>query len=127
MPEGLAEPEDAKAGGRDLSFATSLLEIPHRLVDALRGQLDGAVMHADAADRLEINVSLHRFGGIHVHRLHEPARLVGANRQQREIDRSESPANIRKERRVGRIACEIQAEAADADHESAPQRAVTVE
>ena len=45
--------------------------------------------------RLEVEMRLHRLRRIHVNALHEPARLVGADRQQRQIDRAEPAAGCR--------------------------------
>ena len=55
---------------------------------------------------LKIQVRLHGFRRIHVNGLHEPARFVRANRQQRQIDRPEPLTNVAEERRVCRIAGE---------------------
>ena len=73
-------------------------ERPQRIVDPFRRQLERAEMNADALRRAEIQVRLHRLRRIHVHDVHEPARLVRADRQQREIDRTEPVADVAEER-----------------------------
>ena len=84
-----------------------VLERSQRLVDALGGQLERAEMHADALGGAEIQVRLHRLCRIHVNGLHEPARLVGADREKGQIDRTEPLPDIAKERRIRRVAGEI--------------------
>jgi len=54
-------------------------------------------MHADAFGGLKIEVRLHRFCWIHVNGLHEPARLVSADGQERQINRTEPQPNVAKE------------------------------
>jgi hypothetical protein len=50
--------------------------------------LKGAEVHGDAPARSEIEMRLHRFRRIHVDVFHEPARLVGPDGNEREIDRA---------------------------------------
>ncbi|GJE73239.1 hypothetical protein CHKEEEPN_4803 [Methylorubrum podarium] len=55
------------------------------------------------AERLigaEQRQGLDRVGRVHVLRLHEPARLVGADRQGREPRRAEAGADLAKDRAV---------------------------
>ena len=77
--------------------------------------------------RFEIQVRLHRLRRIHVNGLHEPARLVRADRQQRQIDRAEPLPDVAEEGRIRGVAGEIDARAAGRQHEAAPQRAVSIE
>ena len=67
-----------------------------------------------------------RFGGIDVRRLHEPARPVRADRQQREADGLESPRDLREVIAPARIAGEVHVARFRADHESAPQIAIAI-
>ena len=64
-------------------------------------------MHADTLGRFEIQVRLHRLRRIHVNGLHEPAWLVGADRQKGQIDRAEPFSNVAEEARIRRVAGEI--------------------
>ena len=57
-----------------------------RCIDRFVGQLEGAEMYADAAFGAQIAMRADRFLRVHVMGAHEPARLVSADRQQREID-----------------------------------------
>jgi len=68
-----------------------------------------------------------RCSSAHFYRLHEPARLVSADGQQREIDRAETLPDVAEERRIRRVAGKIYPPAARDDHESAPQRAISIE
>ena len=49
-------------------------------------------MRGDAGPRLEVEVRSDGVVRIHVLFLHEPARLVRTNRQQREVDKRNRPA-----------------------------------
>src|SRR5437879_4771207 len=110
-----------------MSRAARVLERAQRFVDALGGQLEGAEMHADAFGRLEIHVRLHRLRRIHVNDLHEPPRLVGADREQGQIDRTEPLPDVAEEWRIRAIAGEKYARGARHQRESTPQRAVSIE
>ena len=79
------------------------------------------------AARLKIQMRLHRLRWIHVYRLHEPARLIGADRQQCEIDRPETVPNVREEWRVSGVTGEVDPLRACRDDESAPQRAIAIQ
>ena len=55
-------------------------------------------------------MNLHCLGGINVLRGHEPARLVGANRENRKIDRTETLRDVGKIFRVAGVTGEEEAE-----------------
>jgi hypothetical protein len=57
---------------------------------------------------------------IHVNRLHEPARLVCANRQEREIDRTQPPTDVAEKIGIGSVAGEIDADISRQHGEPAP-------
>src|SRR5689334_2350872 len=59
-----------------------------RCVDRLVGQLKGSVMMRERELGAAVAERLHGLGRIHVLVAHEPARLVGADRQDREPERS---------------------------------------
>src|SRR5262249_31043915 len=59
--------------------------------------------------------------------LHEPTRLVSADRQARKIHRPQLLTNLSKHWRVSRIAGEEYPDALDAHHESAPERPIPIE
>jgi len=61
-----------------------------------------------------------RIIGIHVLVPHEPARLIGANGQERQIDAAESFAHLAKMPSVPGVTRKIDLPAARADNESAP-------
>src|SRR5213079_570001 len=99
----------------------------NRLVYSLRGQLKRAEVHRDAAAGAEIEVRLHRFSRIHVDVLHAPARLIGADRQERQVDRGEPRGDLPEMGAVPRIAGKEDPASPGLDQESAPQRAIAVE
>src|SRR5579863_10177126 len=74
-------------------------------VDGLIAKLEGAVMNRDAGLGAQDLMRLNRLLGSHVHRRHKPARLVCADRKQRQTGRPEALADAGKmlpEPRVGR-------------------------
>lgn len=66
--------------------------LAHRFV----GELEGAPMHRDGFAASAFDKGLDGFLGIHVHRLHDVARVVGADRDHAEIDRTMTLANFMK-------------------------------
>ena len=71
----------------------SLGERPQWRIDRLVGQLERAEMHAEAPARADCEVRAQGFVGVHVHGLHEPARFVGANWNQGEVEGPQPRAN----------------------------------
>src|SRR5690606_12452502 len=69
---------------------------------------------------------LHRLFGVHVYRLHEPARCVGADGQQRQIDTAEHVRDIAEATAIAGVAGKIEPEAIDIDDPATPQRTVAV-
>src|SRR5205807_8747056 len=113
--------------GRHAALPQRLRQLPNRLVYPLRRQLKRAVVHREAPARAEIEMRLHGFRRIHMDVFHEPAWLVGADREQRQIDRSEPRGNLPEMGAVAGIAGKQQTPAARLDQEPTPQRAVAVE
>ena len=72
--------------------------------------------------RLEGEMSADGLGGIHVHRLHEPPRLVGTDGQQRECRRAEPGPDRREMRSPGGVAGKPDRATRGPEHEAAPQR-----
>src|SRR5215831_10932961 len=70
---------------------------------------------------------LHRVRRIHVHGSHEPAWLIRADRNQREINGSAALADLVEEWHVRGIAGEVDAPLPCHEDESAPERAVAIE
>src|SRR5438105_4152321 len=84
-------------------------------------------MHADAFSRLKINMRLYCLGRIHMNGLHEPARFVCSDWQERQIDRAESQANVAKEVPISCVAGEKNALVRSDKQESAPERAISIQ
>ncbi len=84
-------------------------------------------MHPDAVLRAEVAVRADGFGRIHVERLHEPAGLIGADSQHRDVGRSQPQSYVREMRRVPRIPAEIDEAASTLDHVAAPETLLPVE
>src|SRR5262245_314419 len=125
QPHRLAEVERPELPRRYVARPARLVERAERIVDAFGRQTEGAEVHAEALAGLKIQVRPHRLFGIHVHALHEPARLVGAYRDEREIDRTEAAADVGEEDRIGRVAGKEDPRTADGDDEPAPQGTVS--
>src|SRR5207253_8415133 len=98
-----------------------LYQFPNRLVHPLRRQLKRAVVHGETAARAEIEVGLHRFRRIHVDVFHEPTWLVGADGEQRKIDRREPRGDLAEMGAIAGIAGKEHAAPAGLDQESAPR------
>src|SRR6202023_1652646 len=83
----LAGPQGAEALGRNASNLQGLGKREERRIDRLVGELERAVMVRERQLRAAIAIGLHRLRRIHVLVAHEPARLVGADRQDGELER----------------------------------------
>src|SRR5262249_45947817 len=125
--EGFSEAQRSKLRRRDIPQATSFFERTKRLIDALGRQLERAKMHPDAFSSPELDMGSNCLVWIHVYALHEPTRLVSADRQARKIHRPQLLTNLSKHWRVSRIAGEEYPDALDAHHESAPERPIPIE
>src|SRR5678815_1023503 len=125
--ERFAEIENLKPRSLDISDAACFLERPHRVVDAFTRQLERSEMHRDAARSVELQMCLHGFSRIHVHGLHEPARLVRADGQQGQVDWSQPSGNLLEKPGIGRVPGEIDASLPHADGKTTPERAVAIE
>jgi len=69
----------------------------------------------------------HRLFRIHVHRRHEPPRLIGADRQEGEIAAPEPFPDLGEMRSVTAVAAEInRAAAGEAEREPGPQRTAAI-
>src|ERR1700737_2681269 len=63
---------------------------------------------------------------IDVHRVHEPARKIGSNRQEGQPDRCESIADLLEVLPPAGVASEVDVARLRCDHESAPQTAIAI-
>ncbi len=104
-----------------------LLQGFDRIVDAFQCEPECPEVHAYALARLQVQMRLNRFGGIHVNGLHEPARFVCADWQQREINGPQALANLVEVRPIPCVSGEEDTEGAGGDDEAAPQRSIAVE
>ena len=125
--ERLADLYRLKAIRGHAALSQRVRQLADRLVDTLRRQLKGPEVHRDAPGGTEIEVCLHRLRRIHMDVLHEPARLVGADGQEREVYRRQAGPDLAEVGAVAGVAGVEDAPAADLDQESSPERAVTVE
>ena len=96
-PHRLPELKGPESLRQDIAGRARFRQSSDRFVDTFGGHREGSEMHADAFGRFKVEVRLYGFGRIHVNRLHEPARLVGADWQQRQIDRPQ-PATLQTKR-----------------------------
>jgi hypothetical protein len=110
-------------------FRARLCEVARRLVERLVGELERAPVDAERRARAQVAVREHRLVRVHVLELHEPARLVGADRQQGEVEaaaRGEARARVGEVGRVAGVAGEVDVEAGREQRVAAPQRAHAV-
>ena len=112
---------------RNESSAAASRSRRFRRIDAIIGQLERAVVDRDAGPGRQDLVGANRLLGRHVHGGHEPARLVGSDRQQRQARRSEPLADLGEMVAEGRVSREINDAAGGFDHIAAPQRPIAVE
>src|SRR3546814_10282631 len=80
--------------GFDPPRRQSFRKAPLGIHPALVGQLEGAPVHAESRFCPDIEHDPDRFFGVAMLRRHEPARIIGPDRQDREIDRPEARADI---------------------------------
>src|SRR5579872_5055234 len=83
------------------------VELFGRGVEALIGQLEGSVVNGDAGFGAQDFMRANGFIGSHVHRRHEPARLIRSDGQKGEIGRSELLANLSEVRPEGGVSGEV--------------------
>ncbi|OIQ65506.1 hypothetical protein GALL_529320 [mine drainage metagenome] len=60
-------------------------------------------MHPDGLAALQVAMRLDRFGGVHVGGGHEPARFIGADRQQGDVGRAQAMADVAPMLASGRV------------------------
>jgi hypothetical protein len=104
-----ARPRRSRARARarvELALGDAFRELARRQVGRLVGEIERAPVHREHRCRAEIEIGLHRLARIHVLPAHEPARLVGADRQQRHVDRAEAPAVLGEALEVAGVARE---------------------
>ena len=94
-----------------------LCQIAWRLIQRLIRQLKRAPVHGQGPLTAQVLKDLHRLLGVHMLVLHEPARLICADGQQREVEPTalfwrlrtrEVLADVDEVFRVSRVACKEQ-------------------
>src|ERR1700722_3190685 len=95
-----------------------------RLVPTLIGELEDAPVNANRADGFEVLQDLHGFVGIGVLRTHEPARRIGADRDQSQIGPTDASPHLMEDAPVAiaGVARKISATGTGAQHEARPER-----
>src|SRR5580692_10834708 len=83
----LAGPQGAEALGRNARSLQGFGKRGERRIDRFVGELERAVMVRERQLGAAIDKGLHRLHRIHVLVAHKPARLVGADRQDGELER----------------------------------------
>src|SRR6185436_6119549 len=81
-------------------------ELARWLVEQLVGQAKSPPMHGHRVARMQILLRAHCFLGIGMHYAHEPAWLVGADWQHRQVDGAEALADVGQVGRVTEVAAE---------------------
>src|SRR5688572_7930736 len=102
--ERLAVLQYKKIALRKPGLAPLVRQALRRLVQALVGQaVEGAPVDGERLARVHVLVHLDRLGGVEVHDLHEPARLVGADRDRSKVKAAEAPADLGEILRIAGI------------------------
>ena len=96
-------------------------------IDGLIAQLEGAVMNRDAGLRAQDLMSLNRLLGTHVDGRHKPARLVCADRQQRQAGRSEALADAGEMLSEASVGRKVDYAPPSFNYVAAPQGSISVE
>src|SRR5688500_14166287 len=81
----------------------------------------GARMRRD-----DVLVDPNRFLGVHVHDLHEPAGIVGPDRDHHQIEWPASPSDLPELGMIGRVAREVEPETGRLERKPTPERPVAV-
>ena len=84
-------------------------------------------MTGDGLAGANINMNLDRLMRVNVDGLHEPARAISSNRNQRQVKTSKARSDLLKHRAISRVAGKINGPARAPHHPPAPMRAITVE
>ena len=89
-----------------------------RLIERFVGELEGPPMDAHhdrplsgGALRVQVAEGAHRFLRVHVHDAHEPARVVGADRHQRDVEGTVARADLGEVGVIAAVAGEVDAAA----------------
>jgi hypothetical protein len=126
-PQRSPECERRELRHRDASSIARLFQRLQRRVETLGRQLKCPEMNADAVGSGEVDVRLNGLRRIHMDASHEPARLVRANRNQRQVNRSQTLPDGLKERPIRGITGEEDSHTAQGKHESTPKSAIPIE
>lgn len=89
---------------RDVSCFERGAQAQRRLAHWFVGELEGAPMHRHGFAATAFEKCFDSFLGIHVHRLHDVARIVGADRDHAEVDRTMTLANFMKSGAIAGVA-----------------------
>src|SRR5580704_10846462 len=118
----LAGLQGAEALGRNARSLQGFGKRGERRIDRFVGKLERAVMVRERLIGAAIDKGLHRLRRIHVLVAHEPARLIGADRQNGELERPVALAGAAKQPAgaVAGIADEIDFSEWRVDHERRP-------
>src|SRR5437016_611375 len=95
--------------------------------ERLATQREGAPVHGDEQAAVQIVEELHRLFGVDVVRVARAESAVAADRQRRDVEGPEPPADLGQGARVARVAAEEQALAAAGNHPRGPESLVLVE
>ncbi len=120
------KPGTTNAPGSTPAACSGGRQVRDWIVESFVRELERTEVHPDADARLQVEVNANRFFRVHVHGRHEPARLVGPDRDERHIDRAQARADLDEVSAVAGIAGEVEGLARDAQAEATPQRPVAV-
>lgn len=111
---------------RDVSCFERGAQAQRRLTHRFVGELEGAPVHCHGSAATAFDKGFDRFLWVHVHRLHDVARIIRADRDHAEIDRAMPLANFLKGRAIAGIACMPEFAVGILDQPPAPMAEVAV-
>src|SRR5438552_10748945 len=118
----LAEWRRPHGVGGQAARARRRLEAAWRLVEWLVRQIKCAVVDAERARRAEVERGSDGLLGVEVYGAHHRDRLVGADRQHGETERTEAAPDLGEPREVAAVAREVESPRRTDDDPSAPER-----
>ncbi len=124
----LPRPHGNEALMRDAQVSQSGCKILWWLIDALVCEPKSSPMKPKGGSGFENTERANRFFGVHVLGSHEPAGLIGADRQEGDIQTAMTGRDVMKVPAAGeaRIACKVNGTTCTAQNEGCPERMISI-
>ena len=109
----------------DIALGGQRAHLLERILPAVHGQVEGAVVDRHHPAAAQVHMRLHRFGRLHVHV--GPLRIVGAGFDKGHVERTQPLADRLEATEIAGVAAEEHAQIVIDDGPRSPQRLVAVE